>query len=124
MKTNLPGNIYISWILRILLIIIILVFALFSLDVFEDGKGIWEIIADLFMHNLPSLVMIIILFIAWRNELMGGVLLLLGVIGFGIFLFFKIDNFMYGTVIMLGIPFLIGIMFVINHYLLGKKQTN
>ena len=124
MKTNLPGNIYISWILRILLIIIILVFALFSLDVFEDGKGIWEIIAGLFMHNLPSLVMIIILFIAWKNELMGGVLLLLGVIGFGIFLFFKIDNFMYGTVILLGIPFLIGIMFVINHYLLGKKQTN
>ncbi|PLX11078.1 MAG: hypothetical protein C0598_08930, partial [Marinilabiliales bacterium] len=124
MKTNLPGNIYISWILRILLIIIILVFALFSLDVFEDGKGIWEIIAGLFMHNLPSLVMIIILFIAWKNELMGGVLLLLGVIGFGIFLFFKIDNFMYGTVILLGIPFLIGIMFVINHYLLGKKQTS
>jgi len=122
MKTKIQGNPYLSWVLRILLIIMILFFALFSLDVFEEGKDFWEILTDLFMHNLPSFVMIIILIIAWRNELIGGILLMLGILGFGIFLFFRIDNFSYGTVIMLGIPFLIGALFVVNHYYLGGKQ--
>jgi len=122
MKTKIQGNPYLSWVLRILLIIMILFFALFSLDVFEEGKDFWEILTDLFMHNLPSFVMIIFLIIAWRNELIGGILLMLGILGFGIFLFFRIDNFSYGTVIMLGIPFLIGALFVVNHYYLGGKQ--
>ena len=54
MKTNIQGNPYLSWVLRILLIIMILLFALFSLDVFEEGKDFWEILADLFMHNLQK----------------------------------------------------------------------
>jgi len=122
MKTKIQGNPYLSWVLRILLIIMILFFALFSLDVFEEGNGFWEILGDFLMHNVPSFVMIIILIIAWRNELIGGILLMLGVLGFGIFLFFRMDTFMYGTVIMLGIPFLIGALFVVNHYYLGGKQ--
>ena len=119
MKTNIQGNPYLSWVLRILLIIMILFFALFSLDVFEEGKGIWEMLADFLGHNIPSFVMIIILIIAWRNELIGGILLMLGVLGFGIFLYFKIDH----VTNMLGIPFLIGALFVVNYYFLGKKQA-
>lgn len=119
MKTNIQGNPYLSWVLRILLIIMILFFALFSLDVFKEGKDFWEILADLFMANLPPFVMIIILIIAWRNELIGGILLMLGVLGFGIFLYFKINN----VTNMLGIPFLIGALFVVNHYFLEKKAS-
>lgn len=119
MKTNIQGNPYLSWVLRILLIITILFFALFSLDVFEEGKDFWEILTDFFMHNLPSFVMIIILIIAWRNELIGGILLMLGVLGFEIFLYFNIGH----VTIMLGIPFLIGALFVVNHYFLGKKTS-
>ena len=119
MKTKIQGNPYLSWVLRILLIIMILFFALFSLDVFEEGKGFWEMLADFLGHNIPSFVMIIILIIAWRNELIGGILLMLGVLGFGIFLYFKIDH----VTNMLGIPFLIGALFVVNYYFLGKKQA-
>jgi len=119
MKTKVKGNPYLSWILRILLILVILLFALFSLDVFEEGKGFWETLADFLGHNIPSFVMIVILMIAWRNELVGGIILILGVIGFGIFLHFKIDH----VTNMLGIPLLIGALFVVNHYFLGKKQA-
>ena len=124
MKTNIQGNPYLSWVLRILLIIMILFFALFSMDVFEEGKDFWEILGDFLMHNVPSFVMIIILIIAWKWEHFGGILLMLGILGFGIFLFFRMDTFMYGTVIMLGIPFLIGALFVVNHYFLGEKQIS
>jgi len=123
MKTKIQGNPYLSWVLRILLIIMILLFALFSMDVFEEGKSFWETLADFLMHNLPSFAMIIILIIAWKWENIGGALLMLCTLGFAIFLYFKLDHFMWGTVIMVGIPFLIGLMFVINHYYLGKKES-
>ena len=124
MKTNIHGNLYVTWALRILLIIMILFFALFSFDVFEEGKGFWDVVAAFLMHNIPSFVMIIILVIAWKRENVGGILLMLCALGFGIFLFFRMDKSMLGTFVMLGIPFLIGALFVVNYYYLGKKQVN
>ena len=121
MKTNLPGNPTLSWVLRILLILTILFFALFSLDVFEDGLELWDTIVALFMHNIPSLVMIVILIIAWKREDIAGMLLILCALGFGAFMGIK-GRFMWGTLIVLAIPVLIGALFVANHYYFGKKQ--
>ena len=123
MKTNIPGNPILSWVLRILLLFMILFFALFSLDVFEEGRSFWEILGAFLMHNIPSFAMIIILVVAWKREHVGGILLMAGIAGFGIFLAFRMDTFMYGTAIMLGIPFLIGLLFVLNHYLIGKRDN-
>ena len=123
MKTNIQGDPYLSWVLRILLIIGILFISLFSLDVFEEGKDFWETLADFFMHNLPSFIMIIILIIAWRNELIGGILLMLGVLGFEIYLYLNNHVGVFVSVFMLGIPFLIGALFVVNHNFLEKKAS-
>lgn len=111
-----------TWTLRVLLIIMILFFALFSLDVFEEGQSFWNTIAALLMHNIPSFIMIVILVIAWKREQVGGVILMVFMVAFGLFFFLRSGNFMYGTLIMLGIPFLIGVLFVVNHYFLGKKE--
>ena len=123
MEAENTGNHYVTWTLRVLLIIMILLFAMFSLDVFEEGKSFWDTTVAFLMHNIPSFIMIIILIIAWKWENFGGALLMLCVLGFAIFLFVRSGNFMYGTLIMVGIPFLIGMMFVINHYYLGKKES-
>ena len=120
MNTIKKGNLYLTWTLRILLMVMIVFFALFSMDVFEGEQGFWDTTVAFLIHNIPSFVMIIILIIAWKREDIGGVLLMLSVIGFAIFLFTRMSNFMYGTLIMLGIPFLIGALFVVNYYLLGK----
>lgn len=77
MKTNIQGNPNLSWTLRILLILIILFFALLSLDVFDAHSGFWDTLTGLFMHNIPSLVMIVILIIAWKWENIGGSLLII-----------------------------------------------
>ena len=123
-KITNKGNHTMTLVLRILLIIMILFFALFSLDVFEDGGKFWDMVLGFIMHNIPSFVMIIILIIAWKRENIGGILLMFGILGVGVFLMFRMDNFMWGTVIMLGIPFIIGLLFVINHYYLGKEKLN
>jgi hypothetical protein len=100
----------------------ILFWALFSLDVFEEEQGFWNILVAFLMHNIPVFVMIFILFIAWKWEHIGGILLMLCILGFTIFLITR-GRLMYGTLILVGIPFLIGAMFVVNHYLLGNKKA-
>jgi len=120
-KITKSGNPTLSWVLRILLILMILLFAMFSADVFEE-EGFWNIVVGLLMHNIPTFIMMIILIVAWKRENIGGILLIIGVVGFAIFLIGRMDTFMWGTVFMLGIPFLIGVMFVVNYYYLDKKQ--
>jgi len=118
------GNKYVTWTLRIILIITLLFWALFSLDVFDENLGFLDTVLGLLMHNIPSFVMIIILIISWKWENVGGILLMLCVLGFAIYLFVDSENFMYGTLIMLGIPFLIGALFVVNYYFLGKSNID
>ena len=122
MSSEKQGNPYVSWSLRVLLILMILIFAMFSIDVFEEGRSLWDITVGLFMHNIPSFIMIIFLIIAWKWEHIGGALIMLGFIGFSIFLF-ESGKFMWGTLILVSIPFLIGALFVLNHYYLGKKGS-
>ena len=122
-KTTHKGNRYLTWVLRILLILMILFWALFSLDVFEEEQGFWNILVAFLMHNIPVFVMIFILIIAWKREHIGGMLLMLFSLGFTAFIIARMGQFMWGTLIMVGIPFLIGAMFVINHYLLGNKKS-
>lgn len=123
MKTNIQGNPIVSWVLRILLIITILFFSLFSFDVFEENLGFWDTALAFLMHNIPTIVMITILIVAWKWENTGGILLMMGILGFAVFLGLSSGRFMTGTIIVLGIPFLIGAMFIVNHYFFGKKQA-
>jgi len=103
--------------------------ALFSIDVFQKEQGFWNILVGFLMKNIPVFVMIFILIIAWKRENIGGMLLMLGVLGFTIFVIALSGQMLSGTLItnyilhiyFLGIPFLIGALFVVNHYLLGKK---
>ncbi len=60
-----------TWAPRILLILFALFLALFSLDVFDEGKGAGAIAVDLLAHNLPSLLLLAILAAAWRRPAIG-----------------------------------------------------
>lgn len=74
-------NKFLFWTPRILSILFILFIALFSLDVFESCSVFLECGLALFIHNLPSLILIVFLVIAWRWEWVGA----LGFLFFSIF---------------------------------------
>ena len=61
------------WAPRLLSILFICFLTLFSLDVFEPGLSAGEIALGLLMHNIPSIIMIVLLIIAWRIEIVGTV---------------------------------------------------
>ena len=70
-------NRFVYWAPRALSILFIAFLSLFSLDVFESGGSAGEIILELFMHNIPSLILAAVVVIAWRRELVGAVVFLL-----------------------------------------------
>ncbi|MFA6429841.1 MAG: hypothetical protein WCV84_05080 [Patescibacteria group bacterium] len=61
------------WTPRVLAILFILFLALFSLDIFDGNYGFWGTVIGLFMHNIPSLILLIVLIIAWKREVVGGI---------------------------------------------------
>jgi hypothetical protein len=64
---------FLYWGPRLLAILFILFISLFSLDVFDTGLGFPEVLLALFMHLIPSLVLLVVLLIAWKYELVGTV---------------------------------------------------
>lgn len=92
------------WLPRILSILFIAFISMFALDVFSEPR--W--LLALFMHLIPSYFLIAITIVAWKHEMLGGILFL--VAGFALLIFTHFEA------LIIGIPaFIIGALF------LGKK---
>lgn len=109
-------NRFIYWTPRVLSILFILFLALFSLDVFDMNLGLWGMIVGLFMHNIPSLVLLIVLVISWKHEIVGGIAFILaGFVYIGLLLSNPFEWYMISwSLIVAGPAFLIGILFIMG----------
>ena len=116
-------NKFVFWTPRILLIIFALFLAIFSFDVFESCNGFFDCALALFMHNLPSLILLVILIISWKRDLVGAVIFItLGVacvIGTIVGILIIPEGSRFNPILIIGsvVFLLIGILF-----LLGWKQ--
>jgi len=100
------------WSPRVLGILIAIFVSLFALDVFGEGYSFWETIAALAMHLIPTLVILIVLSIAWRWEWTGGFLFVaLGVLY--ITLFWEPSN-LPAYLLISGPLFLVGFLFLLD----------
>ena len=115
-------NKYLYWTPRILSIIFILFLALFSLDVFEGNYGFWGTIVGLFVHNIPAMILLIVLIISWKHEIVGGIgFVLAGVLYIAMILMNIITAgfewyYLLGALQISGIAFFIGIMFLVGWF--------
>lgn len=100
------------WSPRVLGILIAVFVSLFALDVFGEGYSTVETIVALAMHLIPTLVILIVLQIAWRWEWIGGFLFVaLGVLY--ITLFWEPSN-LPAYLVISGPLFLTGILFLLD----------
>jgi len=120
MKKKISKFIY--WTPRILSIIFILFLAMFSLDIFEGNYGFWGTILGLFMHNIPTLFLLIVLLISWKHEIVGGIGFILAGILYIAMILMKIITAGFEWYYLLwilqisGIAFFIGIMFLVGWF--------
>ncbi len=68
-SSRLAGIIH--WAPRIAAILIILFTGLFSLDVFSEGLTPLQTLGAFLMHNIPSILMILLLAFAWKRPAVG-----------------------------------------------------
>lgn len=119
-------NKFVYWTPRILSIIFILFLALMSLDIFEGNYGFLGTILGLFIHNIPAMILLIILIISWKQEVVGGISFVLVGILYLAFIFINIIKtgfewyYLLWALQISGIAFFIGILFFINWF---KKKN-
>ena len=117
---------FVYWTPRILSIIFISFLALMSLDVFSSESSFWQTIGALFMHNIPALVLLVVLLISWKYEIVGGIAFILaGLVYIVVLMRNPFEWYMLSWAIQIsGIAFLIGILFLIGWFKKNKKATN
>jgi hypothetical protein len=85
----------IHWTPRIASILIILFMGLFSLDVFGEGGTPLQVLGAFLMHNIPAIVMLLLLIFAWKRPEVGFVAFLVVAVAFTIFFvrdFYAVSN--------------------------------
>jgi hypothetical protein len=126
MKTKTPE---IHWLPRIFCILAILFVSMVALDSFEPGTPFWSQIAAFLIHLIPTYVLIIFLWVAWKWEFIGGIAFI--VIGSGLSPFvFMMNYHRTGSwwdalivILLITIPFIfIGVLFLVSHYLKKERK--
>jgi hypothetical protein len=131
-KKNMHPRIskWIYWTPRILSILFVLFLAMFSLDVFDESNNytFGETILALFIHNIPSLVLLIILIISWKYEIVGGISFILAGLLYVYLVLSNLFNnsfhiYMLSWILEIAGPaFLIGGLFLVNWHKKRKKR--
>lgn len=128
MKTSIQ---VLHWSPRILCIVAILFVSLFALDAFAPGLTIWQQLAGFSMHLIPSFILLACLVLAWKKELIGGILIALIGLALSPFVFqmnyHRTHSVGVSLVIILMITFpfvIVGSLFILSHFMKKKNLQN
>jgi len=125
----LTGKI-LHWTPRIICILAILFVSLFALDAFNPELNLKSQIRDFILHLIPSFTLLAFLILAWRKELIGGIILT--TIGLILTPFIFRHNYhmnqslwlSFVIILTITIPFVLtGVLFIAS-YFYKKKHLN
>jgi len=111
---------FLCWLSRILGILFAIFISIFSLDTFGEGIPFLEAVAGFLIHLIPTYIVIAVLLIAWKWELVGGILFIL--IGASYLVWAHVPHW---TAFLLigGPPVLIGILFIAAHFISNRVRN-
>ena len=104
------------------IMLFILFLALMSLDVISSELSFWQILIGLFMHNVPVFILLIVLWISWKHEIVGGIVFILAGILYTAMILMNIITagfewyYLLWVLQISGIAFFIGIMFLVGWF--------
>ena len=100
------------WTPRVLGILFALFLSIFALDVFGAGYTVWETVVALFMHLIPTFVILIALAFAWRWEWVGA----LGFLSFALWYLLEAWTRMppLTLVLIAGPPLAVGLLYLVD----------
>jgi hypothetical protein len=111
------------WAPRLICILAIFSISLLAADSFGPGRTIWQQLGAFFMHLIPAIILLALLLVAWKWELIGGIIFTATGIGFSPVIFlinYNINRSVWislGTILTLTVPIVLaGILFIAGYY--------
>jgi len=126
-----PSHKLLWWTPRVLCILVIAFISLFAFDAFAPGNTFWQNLAGLLIHLIPSLILVALLVVAWKWELVGGIMItVLGLAATPVI--FNINSRpgntpgqALGIALLVGLPFIVaGILFIVSHYVNARRNPD
>lgn len=118
-------NKWLVWSPRILAILMILFLLMLSLDVFDGSTSPAETALGFLIHNVPTLILMIVLAIAWNHELVGAIAFYTSGLVYVVFAASRAPSWLIGlsfSLVIAGPAFLIATLFLIGW--LRKRNLN
>lgn len=110
------------WTPRILGILAILFLSMFALDAFNPALTIWQQIGGFLIHMIPSFVLLGILAVAWKWELIGGLIFTLIGLAFSPVVYLLNYNRLHSVkeslfvLLIITVPFILtGLLFILSY---------
>lgn len=117
------------WSPRIICILSILFISMLALDAFDPRLTAWQQSVAFLMHMIPSFILIAILWVAWKWELIGGIVLIFFCLLTSPWVFNQNYNRTHSVfvslqiILMIIFPFILtGILFIVSHYARRKQD--
>ena len=107
------------WIPRIIIILLILWLTLFTLDAFNPKNTLGQNILALIKHNIfpPTLPLLLMLILTWKQPLWGGIILLLLGTAFNVMIVVFMKRYHVTDFLFCALPILIAaVLFFLAHY--------
>jgi len=118
---EIPWKPLLFWTPRVLCLLFAVFLSLFALDVFSEGYGFWKTILALFMHLIPTWIVLAVLAISWRWEWAGA--LLFACLG-AWYVISTWGRMHWSTYVVISGPlFLVGAMFLIDWVYRARPAT-
>ncbi|MBM4399714.1 MAG: hypothetical protein FJ041_05240 [Candidatus Cloacimonetes bacterium] len=109
------------WIPRGLIIAVAIFANLFSYDAFEGQSSIWMKLIGYIIHNIPVIIVLLILWLTWKRPFWGGYIF--GLVAAALIYFFGrgLYSFILWNFLFFVLPVLIGsVLFFLAHF---KRRT-
>ena len=119
MKIEIKCQRLLYWTPRILAILATVFISLFALDSFSENNTTLENILGFLIHLIPTYLLIIVILIAWKWELIGGIIFI--ILGMS-YIIMAWNKFPFLTYLIISGPlFLVGVLFLLNKVLIKFK---
>jgi hypothetical protein len=103
---------------------------MFAADAFAPELTIWQQLVGFFIHLIPSFILLGFLIVAWKWELIGGVIFTLLGVGFSPIIYqhnYAMNQSVSASLIiilMITFPFIVvGVLFIISHFMKKKEAA-
>ena len=121
----------VHWLPRILCVAAIFFISLFALDAFAPGLTFWQQIGAFLIHLVPSFILLALLILAWKWELIGGIIFILIGLGFSPFIYthnYAMNHSVWmsiSIILIITFPFVVvGILFIVSHFMKKRDFVN